>query len=371
MRAGLSILLLWMALVPSTARALCGPAGAPDATFYQPLAIHGQRGPEEWDAFGQALVQAGIRTLYAQWSILDGIALFPLSESVNQEIYAKHITMAKFLPLPGLLAMAERRGIGVWIGLDLDPAFFQAHARNPDLLRIYFLRRELALKALLPDLEMLVRSSPAFQGWYITDEIDDLNWQDKARKTLLIEHFAKITGLLASLTETPVPVAISGFSNGRTSPSVLAEFWNSVLEESHIDRLLFQDSVGAGKLSVQESRLYRDALAKKLGTRLHMVVETFSMQKQNQDGNTFVGIPATATEMNDRLALAMGAHAGRPVLFSAPEYLLPSDTRDIRQSGNISPADRDRRAKTLYHLQADTARRCPVALSGTRGAHSR
>lgn len=371
MRVGLSIFLLWMALVPSTARALCGPAGAPDATFYQPLAAHGERGAAEWDAFGQTLVQAGIQTIYAQWSILDGVALFPLSESVNKEIYAKHIKMADSLPLPGLLAMAGGSGIGVWIGLDLDPTFFRVHERNPDLLRVYFLRRELALEALLPDLKTLVRSSPAFRGWYITDEIDDLNWQDKARKTLLIEHFAKMTGLLASLTETPVPVAISGFSNGRTSPSVLADFWNSVLEESHIDRLLFQDSVGAGKLSVQESRLYRDALARKLDTRLHMVVETFSMQKQNQDDNNFVSIPTTPAEMSDRLTLAMGARVGRPVLFSAPEYLLPSDTMDIRQSGNISTADRDRHAKALYRLQADTARRCPVALSGTQGTHSR
>ncbi|NKD86271.1 DUF4434 domain-containing protein [Haematospirillum jordaniae] len=370
MRKRLVIFALWMVGIGS-AHAVCGPAGAPDATFYQPLAIHGNRSPEDWDAFGRSLKQIGIQSIYVQWSILNSIALFPLSDAVGKEMYARHISPLPNPPLPGLLAMAERNGIGLWIGLDLDPSFFQVHERNPDLLRVYFLRRELALEALLPDLGRLVATSPALHGWYITDELDDLHWQDTTRRALLTEHLAKITELLSSLTEHPVLIAISGFSNGRTSPSVLAEFWDTVLTKGRIDRLLFQDSIGAGKLSVQESTLYRDALAKKLGQRVHMVVEAFSVQQQNPDGSQFVGIPASTTEMHERLRLAMGAAMARPVLFSAPEYLLPSRAEEMSQSGNISTADRDHRAKALYDLQAKVAQQCVTSLPGIQGVNSR
>ncbi|NKD55911.1 MULTISPECIES: DUF4434 domain-containing protein [unclassified Haematospirillum] len=371
MRKRLVIFVLWMVLGTGPAHAVCGLAGAPDATFYQPLAIHGNRSPEDWDTIGRSLKRIGIQTIYVQWSILNSIALFPLSAAVGKEMYARHISPLPNPPLPGLLAMAERNGIGLWIGLDLDPSFFQVHERNPDLLRVYFLRRELALEALLPDLGKLIATSPALRGWYITDELDDLHWQDTTRLALLTEHLAKVTELLSSLAEHPVPVAISGFSNGRTSPSVLAEFWDTVLTKGRIDRLLFQDSIGAGKLSVQESTLYRDALAKKLGQRVHMVVEAFSVQSQSQDGSQFSGIPASTTEMHERLRLAMGATMARPVLFSAPEYLLPSVAGEMSQSGNISTADRDRRARALYDLQAKVAQQCMTSLPGVQGVNSR
>ena len=81
-------------------------------------------------------------------------------------------------PLSTILRLAAQRGMTVLVGLASDPAFWSKVTREPALVQSYLRASRARSEAVARELVPLVASYPSFQGWYISEEIEDGTWND-------------------------------------------------------------------------------------------------------------------------------------------------------------------------------------------------
>lgn len=305
------LLLCLLLLLPLPANTACPPAW-PDSTFLQLYTddppIPAER-LEQWRALG-------VQEIILQWSAYgppDG-GPFPLVQDRR---------------IGSLLDSAEAAGLRVRLGLRYDPAFWQP--RNDEIaeeeeqegisissLSAYLHQRLIDQRALVEALGPLTDHA-AFAGWYISDEIDDSNWNSPWRRRRLAEYLGRTTGLLQAVTPD-ASLAISGFSAARLPPREWAELWRELLPASGIDRLLFQDGIGAGKLELSELAYYVPILAETLersGHGLSIIVELF---EQGPEAGDFR--PAPVARIKTQFEWAARAKLP-PTSFALPHYADP------------------------------------------------
>ena len=120
-------------------------------------------------------------------------------------------------------------------------------------------------------------------------------------------------------------VLISTFANGQQSPQVFAMFWQAILNYSGIDTFLFQDGVGAQKLSLSQLDRYFKAFHDQLDSSQHTleaIVEIFQTPKV--PSKEFKTEAADFSRILQQLKV-IKTHSQRPItVFSAPDHLLPN-----------------------------------------------
>ena len=308
----LSVLLLLL-LLAGPAQARC-PTPALAGVFYQPLAAHATWSPDTWQALGESLATADVRELVIQWTAADGVAFYP----------TRHLTPITPSPVTELL---KRHGPDreIWLGLDHDPTFFKAFSYSQEPLRFYLTRRTLSLAERLPELAAWLSSLPPVAGIYLSDEIHDHDWLAETPRQELIRYLGAMVALIHQ-TFPGRPVAISGFNNGQATPAASAAFFAQLLQASGIDRLLFQDGIGAGHHTLDELPLYQAPLAEALtgaGKQLDWVVELFQARPPGSagcaEGTSFCAEAAPWTRVRQQLQLA-GQNGGRRIGFSLVPY---------------------------------------------------
>jgi len=113
----------------------------------------------------------------------------------------------------------------------------------------------------------------SFKGWYISEEIDDINWRSFESQQVLFHYLEKLTKHLRVLTPDK-QVALSGFSNGALSPDSFQTFWSELLVRANVDTVLFQDGIGVNKLQLDNLHHYLKAMrnaALATGTELQAI----------------------------------------------------------------------------------------------------
>jgi len=242
-------------------------------TLLQLTQAHRSWPRERWMELAGYLGALGVETVIVQWTH-DGVeCLVDL--------------------LPGVFAM----GFGVELGLVNDARFWTSPLETFDRSRN---------RALLRELRPFARER-GFRGWYVTEEIDDTRWSNPRAL------FSYLKRLASDMRRTArAPVAISAFANGTLPPVGFARFCRELLRGSRIDRLLFQDSIGAKKLGLDGARTYYAALG---GLPWRPVVEVF----EQTSAEPFAARPAGAGRIREQVALTSGA----PLAFGLPEYATP------------------------------------------------
>ncbi len=280
-------------------------------TFLQLTTAQGDWSPEKWSQLFGYFRQLKLSRLIIQWSVYDDLAFFP----------GQDFRQVSRPPLETILALADASGMEVLLGLVYDPQFWEKINREPQLVEVYLrrlrLRSQEAAQALLP----LAQSHPSWRGWYLPEEIDDVNWQKDQARRLLIEHLSNLGQFLRQLTPG-AKLAISGFANGRTDPQTLGNFWQEVLTTAPMDLLLFQDGVGTGKLSPEDLPPYLKAIrqaAAASGREFQVVIELF----RQVSAQPFKAQPAPCPRVQRQLKIASAYTGGGVVAFSVPEYLTP------------------------------------------------
>lgn len=309
------ILLLLLFLMPTAARSDCAFPW-PQGTFLQVYDSHLTKDSDGWRHDISRWKSLGVEELVLQWSAYgspEGEA-FPIIESGT---------------LRRLLDAAEAAAVKLRIGLRYDPGFWDHHAHDessfggqasqaPSDLVNYLFRRGRDQQALIAALAPLALH-PAFGGWYISDEIDDLRWRSLSRRQLLNDYLAKLVDSLKE--ETPsASIAISAFSNGLLAPLELAEFLEEVTTNNGIDQLFFQDGIGARKLEMSELGYYIPVLSKKFQdspASFTLIVELFETSPAD-DGF----LPASAERIEEQL-LHAATSGGAPFTFSLPHHADP------------------------------------------------
>lgn len=305
----LRLLLPFCLLLWAGSAAAC-PALWPNATFLQLYAddppVTAER-LRRWRALG-------VEELILQWSTYgppdDGP--FPLVESGR---------------LAALLDDAAEAGLRLRLGLRYDPGFWRERdAGEPEEplqrseLARYLERRLVDQAALLAVLAPLA-AHPAFAGWYLADEIDDRRWNARRPRLLLLDYLRRSAEPLRAAAPE-ADLAVSGFSDGLLPPREWAAFWVELLNAARIERLLFQDGIGAGKLELSELDYYLPVLGERLREaerEVSVVVELFEADPARPERFR----PAPLERVTEQLRRA-AATARPPSTFALPHYADPA-----------------------------------------------
>ena len=301
----------------SPAMARTWPESCPrlTGTFIQPLMEQGSWTQNDWNALMAELDAVGVETLYLQWTQLDRFNVF--EEGSRQDLAAPIIER--------VLAAAEAYGIKLWLGLVYDPGYWDRIRQEAPLVEVYLRRHRVSNLELVNRLNDAAGASPAFAGWYITEEIDDVTWQDVAKKNLLIEHLAATVADIRTVTPA-APIAISGFTSATLDPAALADFWFDLLSQSGIDVFLMQDGYGVhqGNILPEDMAIYMQSLrdaAQAAGAQFGVIVELFTqVAGQPINDEPFAAVPAGFDRLPEQLALAADFSDQR-IGFSMPEYM--------------------------------------------------
>ena len=286
-------------------------------TFLQLLNHHQEWKAEDWRRLFDEFSAMRMSRVIVQWSVSEDLAFFASTSF-------RH---GPTPPLEMILDLADARGMKVSVGLWHDPGYWRNVAAPAAAVEVYLRRARLRATAIAEELAPSVASHPSFEGWYISEEIDDTNWVEPQRRKILKEH---LESLSASL-HMPVPnaiVSLSSFSNARLDPGALEVFWKSVLAGSSIDRLLFQDGIGAHKLELEYLPPFLSAMKRATaasGRSLAVVVEVFDQTSgPGGDSSVFSAVPAPLARIDRQIALAAQFATPDIVAFSVPEYMTPA-----------------------------------------------
>jgi hypothetical protein len=311
----LTVSAAWLAQA-STASA--APPPRLESTFVQLSNKHLAWSPSQWQDLFADFRRLSLTELIVQWSSYDAATFYSTARSGTTS------------PVETILRLADEGGLKVWVGLAADSTFWEQVGRDPAVVDVHFRRMRLRSLQAARELSRIVPRHSSFAGWYLPEEIDDVNWLDVRRRDVLLNHL-RVQGRELQLILPDAPVSISGFSNGRLDPKALAEFWQQVSLAAHLRRVLFQDGIGARKLELEDLPPYLQALRAAFeasGPELGIVVELF---QQTSDSPQFAAVPASIERIRKQLELAGRFATAAIVGFAVPEYMSKSGGRDAEQ----------------------------------------
>jgi len=280
-----------------------------NGTFIQLHEKHGGWSKARWEKLFDQFHSLGVRQVVVQWAVSGDLAFYP-TQSFRQ---------AARPPLETILQLAEARGIEVYIGLANDPLYWEKIQQTPSYLEEYLYRLRLNSELAAREVAPLSMKYRMFKGWYISEEIDDSSWGPARKRALLYGHIGQLSRFLKKITPKAT-IMVSAFSGNRMSPDSYGDFLRELLAETGVDVLLFQDSIGTGKLALEHLPLYLRALrdaADAHGKKLQVVVELFQVVSESPFGAK----PADMKRVGRQLKIAADfANAGIGS-FSIPDYM--------------------------------------------------
>jgi hypothetical protein len=230
-------------------------------------------------------------------------------------------------PLEAVLRLADQSGMSVRIGLAHDPEFWDRikPAEPVDRVQAYLQLLRMRSLRVARELAPLVSGHRSFDGWFVTEEVDDVNWIQPERRALLRSHLRDLSNALGELTPRK-SVAISGFSNAHSDPATLEAFWLELLDGIRVDLVLFQDGIGAHKLTLDSAGPYLRAM-KRATTRsaraLSIVVELFEqIAGPPVSSGPFKAVSTGVDRLTRQLVLAGESSTAGVVAFSVPDYMV-------------------------------------------------
>jgi hypothetical protein len=268
----------------------------------------------------------GLSRVVVQWTVAGTRAFYP---------------SATFQPVPDpplepLLELADEFGISVRLGLAHDPAFWEnTRLQKPpgDIEAYLQLQRSRSINV-LRELQPIAIRHRSFDGWFLTEEIDDVNWLSPERRALLHAYFKDLRQTVR-LQGPQATVAVSGFSNAYCDPATLEAFWRELLAETGVDLVYFQDGIGVHKLELPHLAMYLDAMRRAAlgaGHDLSVVVEVFDqVGGPPVSEGSFRAVPAGIDRIVRQLALAAAASTSGIFAFSVPDYMTPAAGPAARQ----------------------------------------
>jgi hypothetical protein len=281
-------------------------------TFLQLTSRHNSWTEAQWSSLFGSFRRLQLSELVVQWAACDEATFYARSGEPPA-------------PLNRVLAAAARSEIRVWIGLYSESTYWDRIHTDAQTASVYLHHLRSRSLSIARDLAPVLSGYQGFAGWYLSEEVDDVNWQGVEFRKSLMTHLAAASRALHDL----VPgsrVAISTFSNAQLSPGHFQKFWKEILQSSSLDTLFLQDGVGVHKLALDEFPIYADALvtatraAKK---NLSIVVELFEQVSGPPiDSGDFKAVPAQLARVRRQLEIAR-RFTNSITAFSVPEYMSP------------------------------------------------
>jgi len=266
-------------------------ANAMKAIFWQPQLRDSSATQAQWASLMHTLRLQGFDTLVLQWTQY-GTAFAEGEERQQLQQRAE---------------AARAAGLKVIVGLYADPDFFQRQKQKASALTNYLDRLRAA------DIKQAKEWSAHVDGWYISAEIDDLNWRTPEVRKQLQEWLDTTRRQLIAVNDKPV--SISSFFAGNMTP----DSYSQMLAEIHQlgIQVWVQDGRGVNVLTRQVRELYLNASAgcQSSTPASGIVYEVF----QATPGKTFKATPLSAQELTSRLT--QKSDCGKSTLYFSLRYL--------------------------------------------------
>jgi hypothetical protein len=309
------------ALLAGAASAACcadggqARAGCLQGSFIQLVDANKSWSQAQWQQLFAEMRKLGLRHIVLQWSVID-----------DQAFYRSRSFRSTPEPvLEWIMELAEKSGMQVMLGLSHQSKHWQM-VDDKDARQGYLAQQIERVARTAGELVAGAAKSRAFAGWYLSEEVDDINWVDDAANEWLRSYLFQATSLLKTITPG-APIGISTFANEKTPPKNLERFWKRLLERvPALDVVYFQDGIGVHKLGLDKLPEYYEAMARATASQkkeLRPVIELFEQTSGapiNQE--PFAARPAPLERIFRQLEVADGAaRASQHVSFSVPEYL--------------------------------------------------
>ena len=243
---------------------------------------------DRWETEMQKMKAAELDYLVVQYSVYHDLSWYTPS-AIPSVIF-------EMPTLNRMMAAAEKVNLKIHFGLYFDETWNSANKASANTYSSILQKH----KTVADELWNLFGNSPSFGGWYIPQELNDLEWQDTPEKTLLFNFIKDITDYTESLSVNH-PIMIAPFFN-LWQPADQVEVWYNQLlaTATHLNRVYPQDGVGITLKSPDyHLPLYFSAIKracenhnKKFGATLESFHQTSGWPVDN---GTF---SATSTDMN-------------------------------------------------------------------------
>lgn len=219
-------------------------------------------------------------------------------------------------PLRHVLDAAERLGMQVFLGLGLDPTFWQGQF-DP-------LASAEENVALMLRLEELYGASPALAGWYLPEEIDDRRFVAADVHEAAIVYLEAMAR--AAHERTGRPVMVAPYFGMNPSGPAYAAWWDVTLARAPIDIIALQDGVGTRRTTTEEGVPVFAALAEvaaRHGAALWSDLEVFEqIHGWPVDTGPWQARPATIEQVLHQLELEAPL-VDKIVVFDFTHYMSP------------------------------------------------
>lgn len=306
---------------PSSGLAMQGVSG----TFFQPTNAMKSWDDATWDTLFATYQRLGICEIIVQWVVFEeggpDPEITPESAGAQDAADTKQAVVHDLSVIEKVLSYAECYGMHVTIGGFFINSYWTRLNTEPEILQVHLMRVRRETVKVIEQLAPRLTCSPAFAGWYLSQEIDDRTWLGKQRSAILCTFIKDMYRELDALVPNR-PMSISAFSNGWASPQTLGEFWRTVADETGIVRVLFQDGVGVKKLAVAEAPIYLNALQQEMAgacCAIQPVVEIFTQL----EGDAFKAEPASLKRIKAQMREELPFAPNGVMLFSVAEYMSP------------------------------------------------
>ena len=288
-------------------------------TFLQLLTEHRTWPEAQWVRLFDAFRRLSLSQVILQWVMSDG-----------QSFFAPNLAGSVRSPLQMILELAESTNIQVIIGLAHDSDYWLRVTQPSTAVARYLADRESRIVQLVTQIAPLSGKYRSFAGWFMNEEIDDINWHEPTVTSVLHSYLQRVSDYL-HLALPAVPVAISGFSNAHGKPAQLETFWRELLSAAPaISTVLFQDGIGARKLTFENLPQYLRAVRAATdanGRQLWSVVELFEQTGGAPlDSGEFRAIAAPFSRVAAQLQVEAEC-ATALIAFSVADYLLTPTRR--------------------------------------------
>lgn len=293
------------------------PSASPlKGTFIQLLSVQQGWGKEDWDKLFGYLQQLGIKQVIVQWSVLDNVQFFSAENSPG----------SGDAPLNYILKESDKAGIDVIVGLFQDSRYWDEVRKDPQSIKAYLAETATITQKVADRLAPILKNHPSFKGWYIPQEIDDTTWRINDAQSFLFQYLNDLSRHLKNIFPDRL-VALSGFGSNDSPLPAVEVFWENLLKSAPIDIMLFQDGIGANKLTFSRLPVYltlMEKITKSQSRQLKIVVELFEQTTGDVLSHSqFAAKPADLNRIEKQIKIG-NSFDPELVAFSIPEYMTPS-----------------------------------------------
>lgn len=251
----------------------------------------------QWTTEFQRMAELGMTTLIVQYGMFDDGA------GTTTSFYPSTLGFVTYnqSTLDFLMAAAQATGFKVVVGL-----YFNANwDGNPDWDQpATYSAVDTRNAQVIDEIWSRYGANPAFGGWYLPQEIDDLRWQSAPRRGLLAGMVQNMASHAKSKNAS-LPVMISPFFGMNQPADVYRDWWTSFLAvATSVDWVIPQDGVGTNRTDGDTDVPYYFGAIKTAVTsasrNFGATVESF----QQTGPTTFVS--TTIARLQDQLKVAGG-----------------------------------------------------------------